>query len=185
MKRIFLGIAILLILVLFGGLIFWYSTKSFSPENDLSFQEGDLEISVFYSRPYKKGRVIFGGLVPFGKTWRTGANEATVFETSKDLFINGKKLEKGRYSLWTVPDEGSWQVVFNSTIPAWGIDVMNNSEAARDPEGDVLITVVPVVSTEKQFEQFTITIDKSDDMMELILVWDKTLVAVPFSLNEQ
>jgi len=65
--------------------------------------------------------------------------------------------------------------VFNSTIPNWGIDVMNDGEAARDPKTDVLVTDVPVVNTEKQFEQFTISIEKTDDMLELVLAWDKTL----------
>jgi hypothetical protein len=185
MKNFFLGAGILVVVLISGVLIWRYNTKAFSPENSFDFQEGNLKISVFYNRPFKKGRTIFGGLVPYGKTWRTGANEATVFETNTDLFINGKRLTKGRYSLWTVPDELSWKVVFNSTIPAWGIDVMNNGEAARDPAGDILIVEVPTVNTPKEFEQFTIAIDQSDDMLELILAWDKTLVAVPLSLNEQ
>lgn len=187
MKRIVLisGIALILLVVL-AAIIFYNKTKSFSPESDAGYQDGDLKISVFYNRPFKKGRVIFGGLVPYGKTWRTGANEATVFETSKDLMIMGKKLQKGKYSLWTVPNEQSWSVVFNSTIPNWGIDVMKNGEAARDSSTDVVVVDVPVMITPKEFEQFTISVENTDEMLELVFAWDKTIVAVPFSaVNEQ
>jgi len=182
MKKIFLisGVVLILVMVI-TAIVFYKKTKSFSPESDSGYENGDLRISVFYNRPFKKGRVIFGGLVPYGKTWRTGANEATVLETNKDLMIMGKKLPKGKYSLWTVPNEQSWTVVFNSTIPNWGIDVMKNGEAARNPETDVIIVDVPVMTTQKEFEQFTISVDDMDDMLELVFAWDKTLVAVPIS----
>ena len=182
MKKIVLisGVALILVVVV-TAIILYKKTKSFSPESDAGYDDGDLKISVFYNRPFKKGRVIFGGLVPYGKTWRTGANEATVFETSKDLMIMGKKLLKGKYSLWTVPNEQSWSVVFNSTIPSWGIDVMKNGEAARDTNTDVVVVDVPVMITQKEFEQFTISVDNTDEMLELVFAWDKTIVAVPFS----
>jgi hypothetical protein len=185
MRRVFLLSGLLVVLLLVGGIFWWFNTKSYSPENSVTFQEGDLKITVSYNRPYKKGRVIFGVLVPYGKTWRTGANEATVFETNQDLYLDGKILAKGRYSLWTVPGEQEWQVILNTTIPSWGIDVMKNGEAARDPQGVELIATVPVMNSPKEIEQFTITIEKVNDSMELVLLWDRTLVAVPISLNAQ
>lgn len=184
MKKILLMSGLAVVGILAGLLIFRYTTKTHSPESDVVFNDGSLKITVFYNRPYKKGRVIFGGLVPFGKTWRTGANEATVFQANKDLMVGEKKLKAGKYSLWTVPNEQSWSVVFNSTIPHWGIDVLNGGKPARDLEKDALVIDVPVVMTEKEFEQFTISIERADDMLELILAWDKTLVAVPLSLSE-
>jgi hypothetical protein len=184
MKRFLLFAGLVVVVVLAGGLLYRYNTKSYSPESNVAYEEGGLKINLFYNRPSKKGRVIFGGLVPYGKTWRTGANEPTVFETNKDLLIGDQKLAKGKYSLWTVPNEQSWTVVFNSTIPNWGINVMNNGEAAREPATDVILIDVPVMKTEKTFEQFTISIDKSDDMLELVLAWDKTLIAVPLSVSE-
>jgi hypothetical protein len=169
-----------LVVVLAGVFAFIrYSTKSHSPESNVSFSDGNLKVHVFYNRPYKKGREIFGKLVPFGKTWRTGANEATVFETSSDLKFGDKELKAGKYSLWTVPGEKSWQVVFNSEIPSWGVNF--NAEANRNPATDVLIVESPVVQENKEFEQFTISVEKVGDGAELILIWDKTLVAVPFS----
>ena len=180
-KKILLAVGLIVVGILATLLIVRYQTKSYSPESSATFQNEDLKITVFYNRPFKKGRVIFGGLVPYGKTWRTGANEATVFETNKDLLIGDKKLKAGRYSLWTVPNEQSWTVVFNSTIPNWGIDVMNNGEAARDPKHDVIVIDVPVMWTDKEFEQFTISVERADDMLELVFAWDKTLVALPLS----
>lgn len=184
MRRILLLSGLVVVVLLAGFLIFRYNTKSHSPEAQATFNEGDLSITVLYNGPFKKGRVIFGGLVPYGKTWRTGANEATTFSTSKDLLIGNKKLPAGDYSLWTVPGEQSWQVVFNSNIPNWGIDVLNNGVAAREEEHDVLIVEQPVLTTEKEFEQFTISLEKTDDMIELVFAWDKTLVAVPISVSE-
>jgi hypothetical protein len=159
-------------------------TKSHSPEEVVAYEEGNLSVAISYNRPFKKGRQIFGALVPYGKTWRTGANEPTTFVTNQDLKIGVTVLKKGRYSVWTVPNETSWQVVFNSSVPNWGVDVMNNGQAARDIKSDALVIEVPVMQTEKEFEQFTISIEKADDALELILAWDKTLVVVPFVVNE-
>lgn len=184
MKKVLVLTGILILAVVAAFFVLRLSTKSHSPETTAGYNKNGLSISVVYNRPYKKGRQIFGGLVPYGKTWRTGANEPTVFEVNKDLMIGDKKLPKGKYSLWTVPNEQSWSVVFNSTIPGWGIDVMNKGAAAREPETDVVIIDVPVMTTEKEFEQFTISIDEADDMLELVLAWDKTLVAVPLAINE-
>jgi len=184
MKKFLLISGLVIVGILAGAILYRINTKSYSPESEVVYEEGKVKIGLSYNRPFKKGRVIFGGLVPYGKTWRTGANEATVFETNQDLLIGDKKLPKGKYSLWTVPNEQSWTVVFNTTIPGWGIDVMNNGEAAREPDTDALLIDVPVVTTEKEFEQFTISVEKSDDMLELVLAWDKTIVAVPFSVSE-
>ncbi len=184
MRKILLLSSVLIVIVVTSAVIYVYRTKSFSPESNVSFEDGDLKINIIYNRPFKKSRIIFGDLVPYGKTWRTGANEATVFEMNKNLMIGDKKLMAGKYSIWTIPNEQSWQIIFNSTIPPWGIDVMNNGEAARKIMSDVLIVDVPVMTAKKEFEQFTISVEKTDDMLELVLAWDKTLVAVPFSLSE-
>jgi hypothetical protein len=173
---IILGIvAVVLALALYGMVSY---TKSFSPEGNVVFTDGKLKASLFYNRPLKKGRVIFGDLVPFGKVWRTGANEATVFETNMDLDFDGQALPKGKYSLWTIPGEQNWKIIFNSDIPSWGVDF--NGQPLRAPEKDVLVIEAPVVLQDKEFEQFTISIEKMADEMELIFIWDKTLVAAPF-----
>ncbi len=76
--------------------------KRASPEDMVEYVNEDLRIDVFYCQPSKRGREIFGELVPFGEVWRTGANEATTFETSIDLTIGGKVLPAGKYTLWTI-----------------------------------------------------------------------------------
>jgi hypothetical protein len=154
-------------------------SKSFSPEGEAVFKKDNLVIKVFYNRPYKKGREIFGALVPYDQVWRTGANEATTFETSRDLKIEGKTLKAGKYSLWSVPGQGSWTIIFNAEYGQWGIN--SKAEANRDPARDVLSVNVLAVQQEQEFEQFTISFEKTGEDAEMVLIWDKTLVAVPFS----
>lgn len=153
--------------------------KSFSPEETITYNQDGIELRVFYNRPYKKGRDIFGGLVPFDKVWRTGANEATTFETNRNILIDGKVLKAGTYSLWTIPGESSWTVIFNSEHGQWGIN--SKGEANRNPARDALSVTVPVVTQETVFEQFTISFEKVGDEAEMVFLWDKTLVAVPIA----
>lgn len=171
----------IVILVIICGLWFYRSnTKSASPEADVNYNSGDLSVHVFYNRPSKRGREIFGGLVPYGKVWRTGANEATIFETTKDLTFDGKMLKAGKYTLWALPNPQAWTIIFNTEVGQWGINF--NGEANRDPNNDVLAVEAPVLIQEKEFEQFTISVEKSDEEHELVFIWDKTLVAVPFTV---
>lgn len=174
-----IGIAVIAAIVAFIGFIQLKNTKSFSPEDEVVFTAGELRIKVFYNRPSKKGREIFGGLVPYNEVWRTGANEATTFETNQDLTIKGKTLKAGKYSLWTIPRESAWTVIFNSEYGQWGID--SKGEANRDPDLDVLKVDVYAVRQEQEFEQFTIAFEKNGEDAEMILFWDTTLVSVPFT----
>lgn len=81
---------------------------------------GDTKISITYHRPNTKGRTLWGGLVPYGEVWRTGANNATTFEISNDVTVNGQLLKKGKYSLHSLPSEGDWQIIFNKVADQWG-----------------------------------------------------------------
>ncbi|SRR5258706_8216354 len=180
MKKVLIIVGVVLVLLAAG--LYYYTqvyTKSFSPAANVEFNDGNLKVHFVYSRPSKKGREIFGKLVPYGKTWRTGANEPTVFETNMDLKFGEKELKAGKYSLWTVPGELTWQVVFNSEVPPWGINF--DGEAQRNPATDALIVETAVVAQDKIFEQFTISVEKVGDGDELNFLWDKTLVSVPFS----
>ena len=178
---IFTGIAIV-VLILLGRVTMYYmkkQTTSFSPEEEVVFNDKDLTVKVFYNRPFKKEREIFGALVPYGVVWRTGANEATTFETSKDLRFEGKTLKSGKYSLWTIPGEETWTIILNSEFGQWGVN--SGGEANRDPARDVLKIDVHAVKQDRVFEQFTIAFEKVGGDAEMVLMWDKTLVAVPFS----
>ncbi len=181
MKKWLIGIVVLVVAV--GGFFLFQKlvVKAKSPEGSADYTDGNTKIHVFYNRPSKKGRDIFGGLVPYNKTWRTGANEATQFETNVDLKFGDKELKAGKYSLWAVPGEQNWQVVFNSEIPSWGVNF--KGEANRNPATDAVVVEVPVVKQDKEFEQFTISVEKAGDGIELILIWDTTLVAVPFTVK--
>ncbi|HEX8547608.1 MAG TPA: DUF2911 domain-containing protein, partial [Cytophagaceae bacterium] len=132
--------------------------------------------SVFYCRPYKKGRKIFGELVPYDAVWRTGANEATTFSTDTDLDIDGKKLPAGKYSLWTIPTKDQWTVIFNSKMYGWGVDM--SARPSREEEYDVLSIKVPSKVDSQIVEQFTISFIDTPTL-NMNFAWDETRVNVP------
>ena len=174
-----IGVALITGLVLVINSIQLKNKKAFSPEEEVFYTEGDLKLRVFYNRPYKKNREIFGGLVPYGQVWRTGANEATEFETNKTITIEGKQLKPGKYSLWTIPDSTTWTVIFNSQTGQWGVN--HKGEPNRNARLDVLTVPVHAVTQERTFEQFTIAFEKTGEDAEMVLLWDKTVVAIPIS----
>ena len=122
------------------------------------------EISIDYSRPSMRGRSMTE-LVPAGKVWRTGANEATVFETSKDVTIQGKKLPAGKYSLYTIPGDKEWTIIFNKTWNQWGT-------IYKDAE-DVLRVNVKPGKSDKFTEMMTFDISKNG---QVSLNWANTKV---------
>ena len=122
-------------------------------------------ITIDYSQPAVKGRKIWGDLVPYGLTWRTGANETTAFEVSDDVLVEGKKLAKGRYALFTIPGEKEWIVIFNKTI-AWG-------EYSYKEAEDVLRVTVPSKPSAAFNERFTINIS---DQGVVSLLWENLQV---------
>ena len=172
-------------IVFFGLVLLFivrYTTKAHSPEDTLKFEEGDLKLEVFYNRPYRKDRVIFGNLVPYNEVWRTGANEATTFETNQDILVDGSLLEAGKYTLWTIPMENSWKVIFNSKMYPWGINL--DKEAYRDAQFDALVLERPVEKTSQDLEQFTISFDKSGEFVIMQLAWDNIKINVPLKEKE-
>ncbi|MEL7001610.1 MAG: DUF2911 domain-containing protein [Bacteroidota bacterium] len=178
MKKIIVISGIGIAFVAAGIIGFRFYTKSFSPQGVSEFEEADRKLRITYSRPFKRERKIFGELVPYNKVWRTGANEATSFETNIDLKIEGKLLPAGTYSIFTVPGEESWQVIFNKEVGQWGIDVFSG-EANRDDSMDVLTIEVQPIQTQHVFEQFTIDFEHVAHEIEMVLIWDQTLVVVP------
>ncbi|WP_340077469.1 DUF2911 domain-containing protein [Leptobacterium sp. I13] len=173
--------AIIIVLILGVGVfgLFKYmqtQTKKHSPEETVTFNQGETELSITYSRPYKKGRDIFGGLIPYGQVWRTGANEATVFKTNKDLSIGDKTLKAGKYTLWTIPNENEWAVIFNDKMYGWGVGY--GGVPSRNPEYDAVTINVPVETLPTFLEQFTIAFEENEDVY-LTFSWDQTKVKVP------
>jgi hypothetical protein len=180
-KRFFWIFGILLVIILLFrfviGPIIKTQTKKHSPEQHITHHQEDLELKVFYSSPSKKGRVIFGELIPYGEVWRTGANEASTFTTNKDLMIDGKELPKGTYSLWTIPGEDSWQVIFNSEMYGWGVKYTDQT-ASRDPKTDVLLVTVSASKSLTVTESFTISFFEAEEATIMVLAWDTAVVPV-------
>ena len=177
--KVIAGLTVGIGIVLF---ILRYNTKAHSPQDTVQFENDGLKLEVFYNRPYKKDREIFGGLVPYDEVWRTGANEATTFETNKDILVDGSLLKAGKYTLWTIPDEKSWKVIFNSQMYPWGIDV--EKKAYRDPQYDALVIETAVENLEINVEQFTIFFEEINDLVFLFLSWDDTSVSLPIKNAE-
>jgi len=180
MKKVLLIVLIAVVLLGVGGYAFiQYSlknTKQYSPEQTVEYQANGADISVFYNRPSKKGREIFGELVPYGEWWRTGANEPTQITLSEDIIIDGKTLPAGEYSIVTIPEENEWTVVFNEKIPMWG--------TIYDPDADVLRVKARVDDPGQTVEMFTIAFEKNNAGQDLLtMAWDRTKVAVPFEVK--
>lgn len=170
-------IVVTLGIVLFAAIQWMTSnTKKNSPEETIVQTINDTDFEIFYCRPYKKGRDIFGNLVPYGEVWRTGANEATTFSVSKPVNFGGKQLPAGKYTLWTIPGQDSWKVILNSQMYGWGVSF--DGVASREKGFDVLGVDVPVQQTSSVVEQFTIKLVESTPT-KLSLSWDNVLVEVP------
>lgn len=122
-----------------------------------------LKITIDYSQPSLKGRVIGEDVAPEGQVWRTGANEATVFEISKDAKVNGQPLKAGKYSIYSIPGEGEATIIFNKSWKQWGTVYDEKQDALR-------IKVTPYQGSEP-IEKLTFTIDKTG---KVVFMWGTT-----------
>lgn len=144
-----------------------------SPLAIISMRYKNTYIKITYSQPQKRGRVIFGEVVPFGKVWRTGANEATEITLTKDIQMKGTFLKAGTYSLFTIPEKDKWTIIINKDVGLWGSYNYNSAQ-------DVLKFDVPVLPVESiAYEPFTLKFDQQNDVADLLIVWDKTKVSIP------
>ncbi|TMI98180.1 MAG: DUF2911 domain-containing protein [Bacteroidetes bacterium] len=130
---------------------------------------------ILYSRPQKQGRKIFGELVEYGKVWRLGANEATEIEFYKDVKIGGKKVLKGRYTLYAIVNENIWTMILNNDTDTWGA-------FKYDSKKDVLRIDVPVQKTDEVVESMSMLFDKSATGISLIIAWEQMKVSLPITL---
>ena len=129
------------------------------------------KVTIDYSRPFLKGRKLGTDLAPFGKVWRTGANEATTLTTAIALDIGGAKVPAGTYTLYTLPSEGTWKLIINKQTGQWGTEYHEDQDLARVDMKKQEIAV-PV-------EQFTIALDQdSNSSADLVMEWEKTRVSV-------
>jgi len=134
------------------------------------FSTSNIEIN--YSRPSMRGRKIFGGIVPFGEVWRTGANGATKITFGEDVTLNGKAIKAGTYALYTIPSEKEWKVIINTGISNWGVSGFNEKD-------DVATFSVPVIKTSETVQSFTISIDNiTINSAEISLAWENTKAVI-------
>jgi len=147
------------------------SLGTLSPPDSVRASVAGASVAVRYSRPSMRGRVIFGNVVPWNEVWRTGANQATVFETSADLVIAGAPVPAGKYSLWTLPAPGGWKLIVNRNTGQWGTDY--------DAQYDLARLDMKVEPLRQPVEQFTIAIEPSGKGGVLKLEWERTRVSVP------
>ncbi len=144
-----------------------------SPHESVSAMVGEANITVTYGRPYKKDRDIYGGLVPLGEVWRTGADEATTLETDRDLMVGELHVPAGKYGLFTIPGESAWTLVVNKVADQWG--------AFNYAEGEDLGRVEMSVSElDSMLEQLTISIAAGEGSNGTLSIdWDMTSASVP------
>lgn len=152
-------------------------TPQSSPESTILQTVGLTKVEVVYHRPSIKGRIVFGELVPFGKVWRTGANENTTISFSEDVVIDGKSLAKGKYALYTLPKADNWEVIFYKTTDNWG------TPDTWDEANVILRTNTKPVITDRRLETFTISFGNIDlDSATLELAWEKTYINMKFDV---
>lgn len=155
-------------------------TPQQSPKSILTQVVGLTEVEINYSRPSARGRAIFGDLVPFGKLWRTGANENTTISFSDDVVIDGKTLAKGKYAIYTTPKADNWEIVFYSKTDNWG------NPTTWDETNVALRTNEKPETLDRKLESFTIGISNLDaNFAYLEMSWENTLVAIKFEVPTQ
>ncbi len=158
-------------------------SKKLSPHETISRVIDGSRVTVTYGRPYTKDpktgepRKIWGGLVPYGKVWRTGADEATVLITEKPIVMGETTIPAGAYSVYTWPEEGGAKLIINKQLGQWGLTYDEKQDLARiDLKKD---------ATDKAVDQFTMAVDKNPSGGGLLkLSWENTQYSIPFSVKK-
>ncbi len=171
---VFFSIVVILVCVV---AIMRVGTQGASPQETVNYDKDGLKLEVVYCRPYKKGRLIFGtkeagALQPFGQYWRLGANDATSLKLNRDVTFAGRPLKAGRYAVYAVPGEKTWQIGINSEANRWG-------KAEPDYSKDVLTVDVPVIYTDEVTEQLKINFEPTKTGANMVIRWENAMVVIP------
>lgn len=146
-----------------------------SPTAIVTMKFEDTYMKVTYCQPHKRDRNIFGDLVPYDSVWRTGANEATEITITGDVIFGSETLPAGTYSIFTIPNKEKWTIIINEELGQWG-------SYNYVKKSDVMRVNVPIQNlTDVVFEAFTIAFEQQNEKAELVMMWDKTKVAVPIT----
>jgi hypothetical protein len=146
-----------------------------SPRDTVRASAAGANLLVDYGRPHKRGREIFGNVVPWGQVWRTGANAATQLRTDRELVFAGLSLPAGTYTLFTLPTQAGWQLIVNSQAGQWG--------TAYDSARDLGRVPLSVGTLAEPVEIFTIAVDAQGQGGVLTLTWDRTRATIPFTVR--
>jgi hypothetical protein len=145
-----------------------------SPMAVASMRYKDAYVKITYSRPQKRGREIFGKLVPYGQVWRMGANEATEITVTRNVQINGSLLKAGTYSIFAIPNKDKWTIIINTELGLWGS--YNYNSKLDEMRFDVPVQQV----TGDSFENFTIQFDQRNELADFLIMWDQVKISIPF-----
>ena len=149
-----------------------------SPRDSAEIALGGKKLFVNYGRPSMRGRKIMGGLVPFNKWWRTGANEATAFVTQADLVLGGETIPRGSYTLYTMPSEKQWKLIINKQTGQWG--------TVYNPDLDFKRIPLKKKTLKTPVEKFTIILEKTGITSGVMkLVWERTELSVDFRVKKE
>jgi hypothetical protein len=151
-------------------------TPAPSPTQTIQQDFGISSMQLIYSRPNMRGRKVFGDLVPFGKVWRTGANQATRIKFSDDVMIGGQPLKAGEYALYTIPGENEWEVIINKGSANWGTNYKQEDDIVRVKARPTRLND-PVETFTMQFENI------KPNSADLKILWERTAIAVPITTD--
>ena len=152
-------------------------TPAPSPPQTIKQDFGISSIELSYSRPGVKGRKVFGELVPFGKVWRTGANNATTINFADDVTVGGVKIPAGKYGLLTIPDKDNWTIIITKQV-----DVTNPADYKK--ESDIVRVNVKSMATRDKIETFTMQFaNVKPSSCDLQMMWENTSVTLPISTD--
>lgn len=126
---------------------------------------------VIYSRPHRQGRQIFGNIVKWGEPWRLGANEATEIELFRPVTIQKRRINTGRYVLYTIPHQDHWTIIFNSNLYTWGLKF--------NPAQNVALFDIPVANKDQNIEYFAMVFEKTDTGADLVMAWENKEARLP------
>lgn len=182
-KKIVIGIGVMLLVIVGYVSYIMLTTQSHSPSAVEAYEQNGISLQIEYCRPFKKERLIFGtmedgALLPYGKYWRLGANDATKLTLDTSVDFGGQLLAKGSYSLYSFPEADHWVIGINSEADRWGA-------SPPDFSLDVGRIKIPVIQVSTSQEQFTISVQEGGQEAEMVMQWDQTQVRIPIKPSNQ
>jgi hypothetical protein len=176
-KKVWISVLALIVFIALAFFYLDYRNKTLSPPGKETLTSGGMTVSVSYSRPSVRGRLIFGpdpdqALLPYGKYWRLGANNATEVSFNRDVLFNGTAVKAGTYRMYAIPGPDAMEIALNTGLGKWG---------AMEPDYDldVIRTKVPIQKISMPVEQYTISLAPAGEGVNMIFEWSDTRFVVP------